>query len=112
MAAITCPVLFVLGAQDQMTPPKAAQSLIATARETGKSVQVVSLSVGHHQMTETPDATLFAVTFCAPRQPARLPGLDRQHRTGHGQQQLLGHAAHDELAHGGALADPDDQQGG
>ena len=23
--AITCPVLFVLGAQDQMTPPKAAQ---------------------------------------------------------------------------------------
>lgn len=76
MAAITCPVLFVLGAQDQMTPPKAAQSLIATARETGKSVQVVSLSVGHHQMTETPDATLFAVhdfLRTAPTGPATRP---------------------------------------
>ena len=44
-----------------MTPPKAAQSLIAKAREAGKAVQVVSLPVGHHQMTETPDATLFAI---------------------------------------------------
>ena len=61
MAALTCPVLFVLGAQDQMTPPKAAQSLIAKAREAGKTVQVVSLPVGHHQMTETPDATLAAL---------------------------------------------------
>lgn len=61
MAAITCPVLFVLGAQDQMTPPKAAQGLIAKARETGKQVQVVSLPAGHHQMTETPDATLAAL---------------------------------------------------
>jgi pimeloyl-ACP methyl ester carboxylesterase len=58
---IACPVLFVLGAQDQMTQPKAAQSLIGKARETGKSVQVVNLSVGHHQMTETPDETLFAI---------------------------------------------------
>jgi pimeloyl-ACP methyl ester carboxylesterase len=61
IAGITCPVLFLLGAQDQMTQPKAAQSLIAKAREAGKSVQVVMLPVGHHQMTETPDATLFAV---------------------------------------------------
>ena len=61
MAAITCPVLFVLGAQDQMTPPKAAQSLITKARETGKAVQMVSLPVGHHQMTETPDDTLGAL---------------------------------------------------
>ena len=59
--AITCPVLFLLGAQDQMTPPKAAQSLIAKAREAGKAVKVVTLPVGHHQMTETPDATLFAI---------------------------------------------------
>ena len=58
---ITCPVLFVLGEQDQMTQPKAAQSLIGKARETGKTVQVVSLPVGHHQMSETPDATLFAI---------------------------------------------------
>ncbi|MDD2925877.1 alpha/beta hydrolase [Rhodoferax sp.] len=58
---ITCPVLFILGAQDQMTPPKAAQSLIQAARASGKTVRSVSLPVGHHQMTETPDATLFAM---------------------------------------------------
>ena len=59
--AISCPVLFVLGAQDQMTPPKAAQGLIAAARQSGKNVQVVSLAVGHRQMTEAPDETLFAI---------------------------------------------------
>nr|WP_036811082.1 alpha/beta hydrolase [Polaromonas sp. CG_9.11]MBG6076076.1 pimeloyl-ACP methyl ester carboxylesterase [Polaromonas sp. CG_9.11] len=59
--AITCPVLFVLGAQDQMTQPKAAQGLIAAARNAGKDVQLVSLPVGHHQMTEAPDQTLFAI---------------------------------------------------
>jgi pimeloyl-ACP methyl ester carboxylesterase len=61
IAAITCPVLFLLGAQDQMTQPKAAQPLIGAACEAGKSVQVVQLPVGHHQMTEAPDATLFAI---------------------------------------------------
>lgn len=61
IAAIACPVLFLLGAQDQMTPPRAAQSLIGSARSSGKSVNVVELPVGHHQMTETPDATLFAI---------------------------------------------------
>jgi pimeloyl-ACP methyl ester carboxylesterase len=61
IAAITCPVLFLLGAQDQMTPRKAAQSLIGRAAEAGKSVKVVDLPVGHHQMLEAPDATLFAI---------------------------------------------------
>lgn len=61
IARITCPVLFALGAQDQMTLPKAAQGLIATAREAGKTVAVAYLPVGHHQMTEAPDATLFAI---------------------------------------------------
>ena len=61
IARITCPVLFALGAQDQMTTPKAAQGLIAKARESGKQVQVVHLPVGHHQMTETPEETLFAL---------------------------------------------------
>jgi pimeloyl-ACP methyl ester carboxylesterase len=61
MAQITCPVLFLLGAQDQMTQPKAAQGLIQAARAAGQSVQVVSLPVGHHQMTEAPDATLAAL---------------------------------------------------
>ena len=58
---ITCPVLFVLGAQDQMTPPKAAQGLITAARNAGKDVQVASLAVGHHQMNEAPDETLFGI---------------------------------------------------
>jgi pimeloyl-ACP methyl ester carboxylesterase len=61
MAAITCPVLFLLGAQDQMTHPKAAQGLIKAAQAAGRAVRVESLPVGHHQMTETPDATLFAM---------------------------------------------------
>jgi len=61
VAQISCPVLFLLGAQDQMTMPKAAQGLIAKARETGKTVQVTNLPVGHHQMSETPDETLFAI---------------------------------------------------
>ncbi|MES3003467.1 MAG: alpha/beta hydrolase [Pseudomonadota bacterium] len=61
IAAITCPVLFVLGGHDQMTHPKAAQGLIAAARDHGKKVVVESLPVGHHQMWETPDSTLFAI---------------------------------------------------
>ena len=59
--ALTCPVLFVLGAQDQMTAAKAAQLLITKARAAHKTVQVVSLPVGHHQMSESPDETLFAI---------------------------------------------------
>lgn len=59
--AITCPVLFLLGAQDQMTQPKAAQALQQAARDAGKAVTTVSLPVGHHQMTETPEATLQAL---------------------------------------------------
>jgi len=61
IAQITCPVLFVLGAQDQMTPPKAAQGLISAALQASKTVKVVRLDVGHHQMTEAPDQTLFAI---------------------------------------------------
>ena len=61
VAQISCPVLFLLGSMDQMTMPKAAQGLIAKARESGKKVEVLSLPVGHHQMTETPDETLAAI---------------------------------------------------
>jgi pimeloyl-ACP methyl ester carboxylesterase len=61
IAQITCQVLFVLGDLDQMTQPKAAQGLINKARESGKVVQIVHLPVGHHQMSETPDTTLFAL---------------------------------------------------
>lgn len=59
--ALSSPLLFVLGAQDQMTQPRAAAALIEAAKAAGRRVQVLSLPVGHHQMTETPDATLFAI---------------------------------------------------
>ena len=61
IAQVTCPILFVLGALDQMTLPKAAQPLVDKARASGKTFKVASLPVGHHQMTETPDETLAAI---------------------------------------------------
>lgn len=61
IAAITCPVLFALGAQDQMTPPKAAQGLLQAAQAAGKRVERVLLPMGHNQTTESPDETLFAL---------------------------------------------------
>ena len=60
-ARITCPVLFLLGAQDQMTPPKAAQGLVGVVKTAGKTVQVVTVPCGHHQMTEAPEQTLAAL---------------------------------------------------
>ncbi len=57
MAKVACPTLFVLGAADQMTPPKAAQGLIDKA----KVAKVVMLPGGHHQMTETPEPLLRAL---------------------------------------------------
>ena len=68
---ISCPVLFLLGSMDQMTQPKAAQGLIDKARAAGRTVEVIRLPVGHHQMTETPDETLFAIRdFLAPKRQA------------------------------------------
>jgi len=61
IAAVQCPVLFALGAQDQMTAPKAAQGLVAAARAAGKVVHTTSLPVGHNQMSEAPDGTLMAI---------------------------------------------------
>jgi pimeloyl-ACP methyl ester carboxylesterase len=57
MEQVTCPTLFVLGEVDQMTPPKAAQSLVGRALQG----QVVLLPGGHHQMTETPEPLLKAL---------------------------------------------------
>jgi len=61
MSAITCPVMFVLGESDQMTPPRAANSLINQAKSTGKSFNVVKVPMGHHQMSESPEETLDAL---------------------------------------------------
>ncbi len=63
MAQVSCPVLFVLGEVDQMTPPKAANALMAKAR----NATVVHLPGGHHQMSETPEGLLQALqAFLAP----------------------------------------------
>jgi len=57
MAAVSCPVLFVLGESDQMTPPRAAKTLVAKAR----NPKVVTVPAGHALMTEAPEQTLFAL---------------------------------------------------
>jgi pimeloyl-ACP methyl ester carboxylesterase len=51
-AALVCPVLFILGAADQMTPPKAARSLIDAC---GNGTVVTLPATGHALMTENPD---------------------------------------------------------
>ncbi len=61
IAEIECPVLFALGAQDQMTTPKAAQTLLNAAKTAGKTVTVCMLPVGHNEMTEAPEETLAAL---------------------------------------------------
>jgi len=61
MAAVTCPVLFVLGESDQMTPPRAAKSLIDQAIAHDKTFTVAKVPMGHHQMSESPEETLNAL---------------------------------------------------
>ena len=57
-AKVKCPALFVLGARDVMTPPRAAQSLAQTIAD---SKTVTIAPSGHSLMAEAPDATLDAL---------------------------------------------------
>ena len=57
MEKVQCPTLFVLGQADQMTPPKAAQSLVSKV----SNAKVVKLPAGHSLMTEDPDGVLQAL---------------------------------------------------
>jgi pimeloyl-ACP methyl ester carboxylesterase len=57
VAAAQCPVLFLLGAADQMTPPRTARTLQAAA----PAAKVVTVQAGHALMSEAPDAVLFAL---------------------------------------------------
>ncbi len=59
---VTCPMLFLLGLEDQMTQAKAAKGLIDKAKSMGKTFRVVNLDVGHHQMSEAPEQTLMSIT--------------------------------------------------
>jgi pimeloyl-ACP methyl ester carboxylesterase len=55
-ARVACPVTMILGQQDQMTPPRSAREIGAALR-----AKVVMVPCGHHQLAETPDATLAAL---------------------------------------------------
>ena len=57
-AKVRCPALFILGARDVMTPPRAAQDLAKAIRD-AKTVTVGSS--GHSLMAEAPDETLDAL---------------------------------------------------
>jgi pimeloyl-ACP methyl ester carboxylesterase len=57
-AKVKCPVLFVLGARDVMTPPRAAQELMKALP--GAKAVTLQLS-GHLLMAEAPDQTLDAL---------------------------------------------------
>ncbi|SCK47552.1 Pimeloyl-ACP methyl ester carboxylesterase [Variovorax sp. HW608] len=57
MAKVQCPTLFLLGASDQMTPPRATRTLISKAA----NAKVVTVNAGHALMTEAPDEVLFAL---------------------------------------------------
>ena len=57
-AAVTCPVTYILGAMDKMTPTKKAADLIAATA--GADVVVID-GAGHMMMSEAPDATRTAM---------------------------------------------------
>lgn len=56
-AQVSCPVLFLFGTKDVMTPPRSTK-LLTTALAQGKVVQV---DAGHQMMAEQPDAVLDAL---------------------------------------------------
>ncbi len=62
--ALRCPALFVLGAADQMTPPRAAQGLIEAMAE--KTI-VTLPATGHSMMAENPDGVRRALESFAAR---------------------------------------------
>lgn len=66
VAAAGCPARLVLGARDQMTPPKATAALAAALKAT-----VVTVPAGHSMMQEAPDPVLRALQGLAPAQAPR-----------------------------------------
>ncbi|WP_323141496.1 alpha/beta fold hydrolase [Massilia phyllosphaerae] len=61
IAALDCPVLFILGRLDRMTPARAAAALIGAARH----ATVVEVDAGHAMMAEQPEAVLDALAAFA-----------------------------------------------
>jgi pimeloyl-ACP methyl ester carboxylesterase len=60
-AALGCPVLFVFGKKDMMTPPRSTK-LLTSAIKHGK---IVNVDAGHQMMAEAPDAVLDALAAFA-----------------------------------------------
>ncbi len=63
-AQVRCPTRFILGAADQMTPPKAAESLVAALQ-----ADKVLLPAGHSLMGEAPDGVLNGISSFLSRTP-------------------------------------------
>ncbi len=61
-AKVSCPVSFVLGELDQMTPPKASLEIAKFLK-----ARRVMLPAGHALMGEVPDAVLSAIRDCLPK---------------------------------------------
>ncbi len=68
-AKVSCPVTMILGRHDQMTPPRATQDIAAALK-----ARTVHVNSGHHQLAESPDATLAVLreALAAP-QAGRIP---------------------------------------
>jgi pimeloyl-ACP methyl ester carboxylesterase len=60
-ARVRCPVRFVLGRRDLMTPTRAARGLADALIAAGTTLDTVTVDVGHALMAEAPDATLDAL---------------------------------------------------
>jgi pimeloyl-ACP methyl ester carboxylesterase len=63
-ARLRCPTTLVLGALDQMTPPKATAAMQAHLK-----ARVITLPVGHNLMAEAPDGVLNALVEAASPPP-------------------------------------------
>jgi pimeloyl-ACP methyl ester carboxylesterase len=55
--SVKCPVLFINGAKDMMTPPRSAKALVAALPH----ARTVTVDAGHQMMSEQPDAVLDAL---------------------------------------------------
>lgn len=55
-ARVRCPATFVLGARDQMTPPRAAREIAAALK-----ARITTIPAGHALMTEAPNDLIAAV---------------------------------------------------
>jgi len=55
--SVKCPVLFINGAKDMMTPPRSAKALVAALPQ----ARTITVDAGHQMMAEQPDAVLAAL---------------------------------------------------